>query len=75
MDPDEYEKLRLLAEREGLSVAEAVRQAVEERYMVSAEKTWRQQALEKLFSLPPIVMPEWSELKKELADRRGALLF
>jgi hypothetical protein len=74
MDPDEYEKLRLMAEKSGMSVAEVVRQAVGDLYSMSVEKNRREAALEKLFALPTIKVGDWKDLKKEIADRRGSLL-
>jgi hypothetical protein len=73
MEPDEYERLQALAEREGLSLAEMVREAVVEKYRVAEEKGRKQKALGKLLALPPIRVGDWKGVKKELADRRGAL--
>ena len=74
MDPEEYEKLRLLAENSGMSVAEVVRQAVGDLYSLSIEKNRREAVLEKLLALPPIKVGDWKDVKKEIADRRGSLL-
>lgn len=74
MDPDEYEHLRRLAEREGISVAELVRKAVAERYFVPVGMERKKKALAGLFSLQPIPVEDWSIMKKELSDRHGAHL-
>lgn len=71
MDPDEYEHLRKIAEREGVSVAELVRQAVTDRYFVPAGRDRKQKALAGLLSLRPIPVEDWTLMKKELSDRYG----
>lgn len=71
MDPVEYEHLRKIAEKEGISVAELIRKAVADRYFLPAGKDRKQKALSGLFSLSPIPVEEWSTMKKDLSDRYG----
>lgn len=71
MDPNEYEHLRKIAEREGKSVAELVREAVADRYFVPAGRERKQKALAGLLSLRPIPVEDWSIMKKDLSDRYG----
>ena len=72
MDPDEYEQLRRLAERDGKSVAELVRIAVTERYFLTSDIDRKQSAWAGLMGLHPIPVDDWSTMKKELSDRYGA---
>jgi len=72
MDPDEYERLRKIAEQEGVSVAELVRKAVAERYFLPVGKDRKQKALAGLLSLRPIPVEDWTTMKRDLADRHGS---
>ncbi len=74
MNPEEYEHLRLLAEREGKSVAELVRVAVAARYFLPSGTDQKQKALANLFSLPAIPVEDWGLMKKELSERYGPSL-
>ena len=59
MEPEEYERLEVLAARRGCSVAELIRQAVQEKYLVAT--TDRMQVVEDIVSLA-IPVDDWEVL-------------
>lgn len=69
MDPDEYERLREIARRRGVSLASLVRQAVRERYILGKEA--RQRALQEIFSLD-LPVAEWESINAEIDRAHGA---
>jgi predicted DNA-binding ribbon-helix-helix protein len=71
MEPQEYDRLEVLAQRRGCSVAELIRQAVQEKYLVAA--TDRMRVVEGILSLD-IPVSDWDVLKKEIEESHNASL-
>lgn len=71
MEPEEYERLEAIAAERGVAVAELIRSAVRERYLLSKEE--RRRCVEEIFGLDlPVI--EWDEAEGEaLASHRDDL--
>ena len=64
MAPQEYEQLQTIARSRHLSVAELIRQAVQERYLDLGQR--RTMLLEQMFAMN-IPVDDWSNLDAEVA--------
>ncbi len=64
MSPDEYRKLEKIARARNLSVAELIRSALQERYLVTDSD--RAQSLQRIFSLG-LPDEDWSDLEEDVA--------
>jgi Ribbon-helix-helix protein, copG family len=71
MEPLEFAALERLARSRGASVADLIRDAARAQYLDIADRGRRARAAELFLSLPETPLPEWSDLKQELEDRRG----
>lgn len=68
MDPAEYARLEEIAARRDCSVAELIRVAIHERYLIAAED--RLAAAEDLLAMG-IDIGEWDPLKAEIESRHS----
>jgi len=71
MEPDEYQRLEEIASVRGCSVAQLIRLAVKERYLVSVND--RLAAVEALVSME-LPIGDWDQLKAELEEKHGAAI-
>jgi hypothetical protein len=71
-EPDAYERLEDIARRQGVSVGELIRRAVEEAFFSSPET--RRRALDGIRSMS-IPLPDWEELEEEILDAKIPDLF
>ena len=69
MEPAEYEQLEVLAAREGVSVAELVREAVRERYLDAPPRKAEAAARITAMALPVV---EWEEIDLETEGAHDA---
>ena len=69
MDPAEYQQLEILAAREGVSVAELVREAVRERYLDAPPRKTEAAARITAMTLPVV---EWEDIDLETEDAHDA---
>lgn len=69
MEPEEYEQLERIAEREGVSVAELVRRAVRARYLQAPED--RRAAVARIAAMSVALEP-WSQVKRDIEDAYDA---
>ena len=69
MEPREYRRLEAIARQTGVSVAELIRSAVQDRYLQGAEGG--REALEDLFAMS-IPLGGWRQLEEEIADSHDA---
>jgi hypothetical protein len=68
MEPEEYERLEAVAAERGVAVAELIRSAVRERYLLTGRE--RRRLIDDILrlDLPPI---SWREAEDEVARARG----
>ena len=69
MEPAEYQQLEVLADREGVSVAELVREAVRERYLDAPPRKTEAAARIAAMTLPVV---EWEDIDQEAEDAHDA---
>lgn len=62
-EPEEYDKLEILAEQQGTSVPDLIRKAVRDRYVLA--RADRTRALEEILRLE-IPMADWTTLEEEI---------
>jgi hypothetical protein len=74
MEPVEFAALERLARSRGSSVADLIREAARAQYLETTDRVRRSRAAELFLSLPDASLPDWSELKQEIEDRRGSAL-
>jgi hypothetical protein len=74
MEPLEFAALERLARSRGSSVADLIREAARAQYLDAADGRHRARAAALFLSLPDAPLPDWSVLKQEIEDRRGAAL-
>lgn len=68
MEPDEYQRLEEIAAEQGIAVAELIRIAVRERYLLTPEE--RSRLVEEILGLDlPTI--DWEEAEAEVIDARG----
>jgi predicted DNA-binding ribbon-helix-helix protein len=67
MEPEEYERLEEIAERRGVPVAELIRTAVRERYLLTRAE--RRQLIEGIFKLD-LPVTSWEETEAEIIAAR-----
>ncbi|HYO48017.1 MAG TPA: hypothetical protein VEY33_15180 [Gemmatimonadota bacterium] len=68
MEPDEYERLEAIATEQGIAVAELIRIAVRERYLLTPED--RRRLVEEILGLDlPAI--DWDEAEDEVIEARG----
>lgn len=68
MEPDEYERLEAIAAEQGIAVAELIRIAVRERYLLTPEE--RRRLVEEILGLDlPTI--DWEEAEDEVIEARG----
>lgn len=68
MEPDEYERLESIAAERGVPVAELIRTAVRERYLLTREE--RRRLVDEILGLDlPVV--EWEEAEDEVVEAHG----
>jgi hypothetical protein len=66
MEPEAYYRLATIAEREGVSVAELVRRAVEERYLCEPDR--RSELVGEILAMELPVAEDWDELEAEIEE-------
>jgi hypothetical protein len=71
LEPETYHLLEQIAEREGTSISELIRIAIEKIFTGSPER--RQRALEGIVALE-LPIADWEELEQEILDARAAHL-
>ena len=69
MEPAEYEQLEVLAAREGVSVADLVREAVRERYLNTPPRKIEVAARITAMALP---VAEWEDIDRETENAHDA---
>lgn len=71
IDEERYQLLSEIAQREGKKLAAVVRESIE-KYCLGPERESRQhQALQELFSIGPVPVPEdYNEWEKQYGDRK-----
>jgi hypothetical protein len=69
MEPAEYRQLEVLAAREGVSVAELVREAVRERYLDAPPRKIEAAARITAMALPVVA---WEDIDQEIEDAHDA---
>jgi Ribbon-helix-helix protein, copG family len=74
MEPLEFAALERLARSRGSSVADLIREAARAQYLDIADHGRRTRGAELFLSLPDAALPDWTELKQEIEDRRGSHL-
>lgn len=68
MEPDEYERLESIAAERDVPVAELIRTAVRERYLLTREE--RARMVDRILGLDlPVV--EWEEAEDEVVEAHG----
>lgn len=68
MEPDEYERLEAIAAERGVAVAELIRTAVRERYLLSREE--RRRRVDEILALDlPVI--EWDEAEGDVIEGRA----
>lgn len=68
MEPDEYDRLEAIAAEQGLAVAELIRIAVRERYLLTPEE--RRRLVEDILGLDlPAI--DWDAAEDEVIEARG----
>jgi hypothetical protein len=68
MEPEEYERLEEIAGRQGIPVAELIRSAVRERYLLTQAE--RRRLVDEILGLElPVV--EWQEAEREALEAHG----
>lgn len=68
MEPREYERLEQIARRKGVPVAELIRGAVRERYLLTREE--RHRLVERILGLE-LPTRDWGETEDEIAGAHG----
>lgn len=69
MPPEEYAQLEALALQQRVSVAELIRRAVRERYLLGARD--RRRLVDEICAMS-VPLPDWEELEAEIEDARAA---
>lgn len=72
LEPDQYELLREVAEREGKALAAVVRESIVRYCVEPAERRRRRRALETLSATEAPVPDEYREWEREYAGRKAA---
>lgn len=65
VEPEEYRQWESLAHQKGVSVADLVRNAVREQYLIPP--TNRREIVRKIFQLEIPVEEDWSSIEEEIA--------
>ncbi len=68
MEPEEYDQLEEVARREGVPVAELIRSAVRERYLLTRQE--RRRLIDEIFGLG-VPVTDWEETEEEILETRG----
>lgn len=71
MEPEEFNVLEELARKRGSSVADLMREAARAQLFAQVNLARRAEAARQFLRLPQANMPAWSDLKREIEDRRG----
>jgi len=68
MEPGEYRRLERIARRQGVSVAELIRSAVRERYLLTAEE--RAARVEAILRMN-VPVGDWNEVEAVILEEHG----
>ena len=72
MEPDEYQRLQVIAERERVSVAELIRTAVRDRYLRTPMD--REQIVQDILDTELPFTVEWETVEQETTEAHGGRL-
>lgn len=72
LEPDQYERLREVAEREGKALAAVVRESIVRYCVEPAERRRRRRALETLSATEAPVPDEYGDWEREYSGRKAA---
>jgi hypothetical protein len=68
MEPGAYYRLQSIAQRQGVSVAELVRRAVEERYLGQPDR--RSELIDEILAMEFPIAEDWEVLEAEIEEAR-----
>lgn len=74
MEPHEFDVLERIARSRATSVADLMREAARVQYLSAIDAGRRSAAAQRFLRLTDTTLPDWSDLKKEIEERRGSHL-